>query len=192
MKIRKLVTKGLLTAAISGALAIVPMAMSTATASADSVNWDAIAECESGGNWAINSGNGHYGGLQFKQATWTSNGGVGQPRDRLARRADPRRRERPAHPGHQGLAEVRPPWRIAGRLEQPGRAVDAGRAHRCRRLLDDALQRIPRLHQPPPDVHRPAQPVGRLNSRLTLTPAGRRGRSGARTPTGPRSWPNAW
>jgi len=79
MKIGKLVTKGLLTAVISGALAIVPMAMSTATANADSVNWDAIAECESGGNWGINSGNGHYGGLQFKQATWNSNGGRGNP-----------------------------------------------------------------------------------------------------------------
>jgi hypothetical protein len=79
MKIAKLVTKSLLTAAVSGALAVVPMAMSTATANADSVNWDAIAECESGGNWSINSGNGHYGGLQFKQATWTSNGGRGNP-----------------------------------------------------------------------------------------------------------------
>jgi hypothetical protein len=79
MKIAKLVTKSLLTVAVSGALAVVPMAMSTATANADSVNWDAIAECESGGNWSINSGNGHYGGLQFKQATWTSNGGRGNP-----------------------------------------------------------------------------------------------------------------
>jgi hypothetical protein len=79
MKIAKFVAKGLLTAAMSGALAIIPMAMSTATANADSVNWDAIAECESGGNWNINSGNGHYGGLQFKQATWNSNGGRGNP-----------------------------------------------------------------------------------------------------------------
>ncbi len=53
--------------------------MSSGTAHADSVNWDAIAECESGGNWAINTGNGHYGGLQFKPATWTANGGVGNP-----------------------------------------------------------------------------------------------------------------
>lgn len=79
MNIRKAVTKGLWAIAIAGALAIVPMAVSTATAQADSVNWDAIAECESGGNWSINSGNGHYGGLQFKQATWSSNGGVGNP-----------------------------------------------------------------------------------------------------------------
>jgi len=84
MNIRKVVTTGLMATAISGALAAVPMALDDAvspmaTAHADSVNWDAIAQCESGGNWSINTGNGHYGGLQFKQATWASNGGVGHP-----------------------------------------------------------------------------------------------------------------
>jgi len=38
--------------------------------------WDNLARCESGGNWAINTGNGYYGGLQFNQATWQSNGGT--------------------------------------------------------------------------------------------------------------------
>jgi hypothetical protein len=79
MNIRNVVTKGLLATAISGALAVVPVALSTGTAHADSLNWDAIAQCESGGNWSTNSGNGHYGGLQFKPATWASNGGVGNP-----------------------------------------------------------------------------------------------------------------
>ncbi len=81
MNVRKVVTKALMATAISGALAVVPMALdgATATAHAESVNWDAIAQCESGGNWSINTGNGAYGGLQFKQATWTSNGGVGSP-----------------------------------------------------------------------------------------------------------------
>ncbi len=37
--------------------------------------WDAIAQCESGGNWHINTGNGYYGGLQFSAGTWTANGG---------------------------------------------------------------------------------------------------------------------
>ena len=60
--------------------------LSTATAHADTVNWDAIAKCESGGNWATNTGNGHFGGLQFKQATWTANGGIGSPAN--ASRAD--------------------------------------------------------------------------------------------------------
>ena len=50
------------------------------TAVADSgVNWDAVAKCESGGNWAINTGNGYYGGLQFSPATWRANGGSGMP-----------------------------------------------------------------------------------------------------------------
>lgn len=44
-----------------------------------SPNWDAIAACESGGNWAINTGNGYHGGLQFTLATWRANGGVGMP-----------------------------------------------------------------------------------------------------------------
>ncbi|WP_026542781.1 resuscitation-promoting factor [Paenarthrobacter nicotinovorans] len=37
--------------------------------------WDRIAQCESGGNWSINSGNGYYGGLQFSSPTWLANGG---------------------------------------------------------------------------------------------------------------------
>jgi resuscitation-promoting factor RpfE len=44
-----------------------------------SVNWDAIAGCESGGNWAISTGNGYSGGLQFTSSTWRSNGGAGSP-----------------------------------------------------------------------------------------------------------------
>lgn len=47
------------------------------SASADDVNWDAIANCESGGNWGINTGNGYYGGLQFSQSTWNAYGGSG-------------------------------------------------------------------------------------------------------------------
>jgi resuscitation-promoting factor RpfA len=48
-------------------------------AAAPSVNWDAIAQCESGGNWSINTGNGYYGGLQFSLSTWRANGGSGNP-----------------------------------------------------------------------------------------------------------------
>jgi resuscitation-promoting factor RpfE len=42
-----------------------------------SVNWDAIAQCESGGNWGISTGNGFTGGLQFTSSTWHANGGSG-------------------------------------------------------------------------------------------------------------------
>jgi resuscitation-promoting factor RpfA len=46
-----------------------------------SVNWDAVAACESGGNWAISTGNGFFGGLQFTLSTWRANGGAGMPQN---------------------------------------------------------------------------------------------------------------
>ena len=48
-------------------------------ASADTGTWDQLAECESGGNWNIDTGNGYRGGLQFKQSTWEAYGGSGNP-----------------------------------------------------------------------------------------------------------------
>jgi LysM repeat protein len=41
--------------------------------------WDRVAECESGGNWSISTGNGYYGGLQFSQGSWQAAGGSGNP-----------------------------------------------------------------------------------------------------------------
>ena len=41
--------------------------------------WDKLAQCESGGNWSINTGNGYYGGLQFSLSTWRAYGGSGYP-----------------------------------------------------------------------------------------------------------------
>ena len=67
-----------------------PVATSTSTAGLDLSNaamWDKVAQCESGGNWHINTGNGYYGGLQFLTSTWLAHGG-GQfaPRADLASR----------------------------------------------------------------------------------------------------------
>ncbi|MEU8263251.1 transglycosylase family protein [Micromonospora sp. NPDC048999] len=67
-------------ALVVGAVAILGPAE---PASASSVNWDAIARCESGGNWHINTGNGYYGGLQFSKGTWNGHGG-----QKYASRAD--------------------------------------------------------------------------------------------------------
>ena len=67
-------------ATFAGALAVAPLALGTGTANADSgVNWDAVAACESGGNWSTPTGNGYYGGLQFTMGTWRANGGTGSP-----------------------------------------------------------------------------------------------------------------
>ncbi|RDI32173.1 transglycosylase family protein [Lentzea flaviverrucosa] len=58
------------------AAALVTTGGTIASASAP-VDWDRIAQCESGNNWSTNTGNGYYGGLQFSQSTWQANGGSG-------------------------------------------------------------------------------------------------------------------
>ena len=64
---------GLTVAGVAGTAALLGPA---SAAQASSVNWDAIAQCESGGNWSINTGNGFYGGLQFTKGTWRAYGGT--------------------------------------------------------------------------------------------------------------------
>jgi uncharacterized protein YabE (DUF348 family) len=53
----------------------------TPSSSANGDVWDRLAQCESGGNWSINTGNGYYGGLQFNAATWRAYGGSGLPHE---------------------------------------------------------------------------------------------------------------
>jgi hypothetical protein len=74
-----LVRRSLWLTAVTGAMAAAFMGLSAGTANADTVNWDAVAQCETGGNWSSNTGNGFYGGLQFKPATWAAHGGAGSP-----------------------------------------------------------------------------------------------------------------
>ncbi|WP_327693909.1 LysM peptidoglycan-binding domain-containing protein [Streptomyces sp. NBC_00459] len=67
------------TAVLAGAALLAPLGLLAATgnaAAADSGVWDRIAQCESGGNWHINTGNGYYGGLQFSASTWRAYGGT--------------------------------------------------------------------------------------------------------------------
>jgi hypothetical protein len=52
-----------------------------AATAAPASDWDALAQCESGGNWGINTGNGFSGGLQFQPSTWAAFGGQGAPQD---------------------------------------------------------------------------------------------------------------
>jgi resuscitation-promoting factor RpfA len=61
-----------LAAGTAGAAAL----LGSPSAAHASVNWDAIAQCESGGNWSISTGNGFYGGLQFSAGTWRAYGGT--------------------------------------------------------------------------------------------------------------------
>ncbi|MBU9765142.1 transglycosylase family protein [Mycobacterium sp. TNTM28] len=74
MRVRKVVTVFV----FIGAIALAQMVLTVPNAGAEP-NWDAMAQCESGGNWAADTGNGFYGGLQFTPATWASHGGTGSP-----------------------------------------------------------------------------------------------------------------
>jgi LysM repeat protein len=66
--------------AVSGVALGAPVALlSTPAQAATASQWDAVAQCESGGNYAINTGNGFYGGLQFTLSTWQAFGGTGNP-----------------------------------------------------------------------------------------------------------------
>ncbi|MBX9398520.1 LysM peptidoglycan-binding domain-containing protein [Streptomyces sp. TRM72054] len=62
---------------VTGAAAVAAPLMAAGNASAaTAAEWDAVAQCESGGNWSINTGNGYYGGLQFSASTWAAYGGT--------------------------------------------------------------------------------------------------------------------
>jgi nucleoid-associated protein YgaU len=70
-------TRTIARVALAGLAVGAPLALAASPAQAAGVNWDAVAQCESGGNWNINTGNGYQGGLQFAPGTWRANGGSG-------------------------------------------------------------------------------------------------------------------
>lgn len=57
------------------ALGAAAVALAPTAAAAPASDWDRLAECEAGGNWGINTGNGYHGGLQFSPSTWLAYGG---------------------------------------------------------------------------------------------------------------------
>ncbi|MEU7279289.1 transglycosylase family protein [Streptomyces sp. NPDC045431] len=63
-------------AGITGVAVAAPLMGATSASAATSAEWDKVAQCESGGNWSINTGNGYYGGLQFSASTWAAYGGT--------------------------------------------------------------------------------------------------------------------
>lgn len=87
---------GVSTAALAaGAIAMAPSAVAN--------DWDELAQCESSGDWSINTGNGYYGGLQFKQSTWEAYGGT-----QYAPRADMATREQQIAVAERTLAAQGP------------------------------------------------------------------------------------
>jgi resuscitation-promoting factor RpfA len=66
--------------AVVGAVAAgAPLVLAGTASAAPESAWDKLAQCESGGNWSTNTGNGYYGGIQFNAGTWRAYGGSGMP-----------------------------------------------------------------------------------------------------------------
>ncbi|MFF1509124.1 transglycosylase family protein [Streptomyces sp. NPDC058326] len=75
-------------AGVTGSAMALPLLATGSASAADAATWDRVAECESGGQWSANFGNGMYGGLQFTQDSWERHGGLAYaPSADLASRA---------------------------------------------------------------------------------------------------------
>ena len=150
--------RSLLRLAVVGAVAAgAPFALAGTASAAPESAWDKLAQCESGGNWNTNTGNGYYGGIQFNASTWHAYGGDGMPNQASRSRADRRRR---AHARRAGLG------RLAGLLPQDGpagqrREAPAGTPGRAEGLVarvppaDAARRRRPARQRR--DLHRQAR-----------------------------------
>jgi uncharacterized protein YabE (DUF348 family) len=76
---RKVLRQDVITDPVAAIIKVGTKEEVTTNFASGSTVWDQLAECESGGNWAINTGNGYYGGLQFNLSTWQAYGGTGYP-----------------------------------------------------------------------------------------------------------------
>ena len=193
-----------------------PPEVATANFACGSTVWDQLAQCESGGNWAINTGNGYYGGLQFNLGTWQAYGGSGLPAPDQPRDPDRRSPSRSAPPtgGYGAWPALR---RVAGpaRSSAPPRATSLARmtsvrrtetpraggsafaGGRARPAADQAARpelRHRRQHRAPdrPRVrHRPPTTWSSRSARARVADAGaaRGGRAGWSRSRSTRCWP---
>ncbi|MGW4022468.1 transglycosylase family protein [Streptomyces sp. NPDC005009] len=69
-------TRAIAVAGVASAAVAAPLMAAGSASAASASEWDTVAQCESGGNWSINTGNGYYGGLQFSASTWAAYGGT--------------------------------------------------------------------------------------------------------------------
>lgn len=109
-------------AGVAGAAIAVPLMGATGASAASVSTWDAVAQCESGGNWSINTGNGYYGGLQFSQSSWAAAGGT-----QYAARADLATKAQQIATAEKLLALQGPgAWACAGAGNLSNDGVDPG------------------------------------------------------------------
>ncbi|MFF3767981.1 transglycosylase family protein [Streptomyces sp. NPDC001922] len=113
-------------AGLAGTAVAAPLIGATSASAASVDTWEKVAQCESGGNWSINTGNGYYGGLQFSQSSWAAAGGT-----QYAPRADQATKEQQIAAAEKLLAQQGPgAWSCAGAggltAGGPAAGVDTG------------------------------------------------------------------
>ncbi len=104
-------TRAIAVAGVTGAAVAAPLMAAGGASAATSSEWDAVAQCEAGGNWSINTGNGYYGGLQFSASTWSGYGGT-----KYASTADQATKEQQIEIGEKVLAgQGKGAWPVCGK-----------------------------------------------------------------------------
>lgn len=147
-------TKGkvALSLGITGGVAAAVLSSGNPASAASTSTWDRVADCESSGNWKINTGNGYYGGLQFSQSTWAAYGGT-----RYASRADLASKGQQIQTAERVLASQGPgAWPVCGPRAGLSRGGPAPRLK--------AVKNPPRAPRPAahPAPARPASPYPAL------------------------------
>jgi len=180
-------------AGVAGSAVAVPLMGATGASAASVATWDAVAQCESGGNWSINTGNGYYGGLQFSQSSWAAAGGL-----KYAPRADLATKAQQIATAERLLAMQGPgAWGCAGagnlrndgvtpRVDTGSTAKKSGSSSTAKRQSAPAPQRQSQQAQPK-KAERPQAPASRsergsaprVESKKTVTtPTGKKVKRG--------------
>ncbi|MEV0266370.1 transglycosylase family protein [Streptomyces sp. NPDC050617] len=136
-------------AGVAGAAVAVPLMGATSASAASVSTWDKVAQCESGGNWSINTGNGYYGGLQFNQSSWAAAGGT-----QYAPRADQATKGQQIATAEKLLAMQGPgAWSCAGAGNLtsggPAAGVDTGSSSRGTQHADRSQRQAAPKQQAP-------------------------------------------
>ncbi|MEV7674357.1 transglycosylase family protein [Streptomyces sp. NPDC000963] len=132
---------------VTGVAVAAPLMTAGTASAATASEWDRVAQCESGGNWSINTGNGFYGGLQFTNSTWAAFGGTA-----YAPRADQASKSQQIAVAEKVLAgQGKGAWPSCG-VGLSGASYDGGSA-------ESAPQEQPKQEQPEQErSQRQAQP----------------------------------
>ncbi|GAA2089650.1 resuscitation-promoting factor protein RpfA [Streptomyces albiaxialis] len=143
---------------VAGAAVAVPLMSATGAQAASVDTWEKVAQCESGGNWSINTGNGYYGGLQFNNSSWAAAGGT-----KYAPRADLATKEQQIATAEKLLAMQGPgAWACAGagnlQAGGPSANVSPGASQQQKPAQPKPAQPQQKQAAPKPAQPKPAQP----------------------------------